>query len=167
MGQTWVRVPRGPLLLPFQDFFCEWPTHPSFGSVINATILVPSDPSLSLVGTTRWTHSERGGGWFCATSGAHARACQGSTQPGARDHMRLAVRRLTAAHYHRMRLPAGSTLLRIRALPAPVDKLHSGCRSPRAVRIGEEGFAGILRSGSKLTSAYYLTLPLVAACSCA
>ncbi len=68
MGQTWVRVPRGPLLLPFQDFFCEWPTHPSFGSVINATILVPSDVSLSLVGTARWTHSERGGGWFCATS---------------------------------------------------------------------------------------------------
>ena len=98
---------------------------------------------------------------------AHARACQGSTQPGARDHMRLAVRRLTAAHYHRMRLPAGSTLLRIRALPMPVDKLHSGCRSPRAVRNGEEGFAGILRPGSKLVSAYYLTLLLVAACSCA
>ena len=78
--------PARPLLLPFQDFFCEWPTHPSFGSVINATILVPSDPSLSLVGTARWTHSERGGGWFCATSGARMRLSRIDPAGRSRSH---------------------------------------------------------------------------------
>ena len=151
------------LLLLFQDFLCvaDAPQlrqrNKSHHSGPFRSLPVPRG------GAARWTHSERGGGWFCAKS-THA-PVKGSTQPGARDHMRPAVRRLTAVHYHRMRFPAGSTLLRIRALPVPVDKLR--CRSPRAVRIGEEGTAGILRSGSKLISAYYLTLPLVAACSCA
>ena len=142
-----------------------WLTHPSFGSVTKATILDPSDPSLCLVGGLR-------GGRIASAVVAgfvlRARTRLSKDRPSralAITCARLCSRRLTAVHYYRMRFPAGSTLLRIRALPVPVDKLR--CRSPRAVRIGEEGIAGILRSGSKLISAYYLTLPLVAACSCA
>jgi len=111
----------------------------------------PSDPSLRLVGTARWTHSERGGGWFevCAWR-THALA-KGSTQPGARDHMRPAVSRLAVAPNHRMRFPAGSALLRIRALPVPVDKLHSGCRSLGLCASGEEG----LRASCALAASSY------------
>jgi len=145
-------IPARTLLLLFGGFFLATSRRtPASAAQPKPPFWSPSDPSLRLVGTARWTHSERGGGWFevCAWR-THALA-KGSTQPGARDHMRPAVSRLAVAPNHRMRFPAGSALLRIRALPVPVDKLHSGCRSLGLCASGEEG----LRASCALAASSY------------
>ena len=98
--------------------------------------------------------------------GPGARAIVEGWTPSGHTRL-LPASRLTVAPgrciYSQQSGQQSATLLRIRALPVPVDRLCLRLSSAS----GEWGFAYMLRSGSKLVSACNLTLPLVAACSCA
>ena len=89
------------------------------------------------------------------------------TQPGARDH-----KSLRSASQRRLPIVLCSQQGALRSSALGLCRCRSTNSTLAAVRLGlcaseEEGFAGILRSGSKLISACNLMLPLVAACRAA
>ena len=103
-------------------------------------------PLLAPSGGPRGLHAGAEARWaagFAPRRASIVRVSSRSTDPAGRSRSQESAKRLTAALANCIVLPARcSTLLRIGALPVPVDKQHSGCRSPRAVRIGRRGICG-------------------------
>ena len=152
------------------ELYCVWHTA-SFGSGMKTASAAPFWHLPVPGGTARWRMQAV---WWLVWPklfGPGARAIEGWTPSG---HTRLlSASRLTVAPNHCMHSQQSgqksATLLRSSSGSAGAGRqavltaviCFGLCASE------EWGFAYILRSGSKLVSACNLTLPLVAACSCA
>ena len=153
------------------ELYCVWHTA-GFGSGMKTASAAPCWPLPVPGGTARWRMQAV---WWLVWPklfGPGARAIvEGWTRAPSGHTRLLSASRLTVAPgrcmYSQQSGQQSATLLRIRSARAGRQAVLTDVICFGLCASEEWGFAYILRSGSKLVSACNLTLPLVAACSCA